>query len=153
MDNEDKDPDDTKKSKVAKNLARAVQLRKKANQLTVDLTLLAKWQKNEGDDGPVGELTELLEKTQAGLTAAAILYEGLPATVMTRRRASRVEFETGMVVRPKPSKLAEFSSLFSDEQVDRMEVTAVKAGYVRLKTESGTQLFAQSSDLELRPEA
>jgi len=133
----------------SRNAVRAAALRKKATQFTTDFELLSKWQKNDAEDGPVGDLIATLEGVIEGLTTAADLYDELPESVMaTKRTGGRVELAEGMIVRVKAKHADDYKGVTSSP--DHLKVVGARDAHVLVEDDDGARLFVARRDLEVR---
>lgn len=147
--------------RTPRNIRRAVQLRKKAEQLTQDVDLLTKWLANEatvpveeGSDSYNGvtELLQTINNVRDELDIAAALYEGLPEEAMkTKRTATRVEFAVDMVVCAKDRHVETYKAICSSPQ--HLVVRGKRDTHVLVEDDQGTKFFVPAKELQVRNDA
>lgn len=133
----------------SRHARRAAALRKKATQFKIDFELLSKWQKNDTDEGVVGELIATLEGVIEGLTTAADMYDDLPESVMAvKRTGGRAVLSEGMIVRVKAKHAEDYKGVTSSP--DHLKVVGTRDAHVLVEDDEGSRLFVARRDLEVR---
>ena len=144
-----------------RNVQRAVQARKRAEQVGKDITLASKWVVNQAkmppleDGSPYNGVTTLigvLTEAKEQLELAAELLEDLPADVVkTARPSSRVVFEVGQAVRPKEKFRESYASML--DFATHLTVKSIRDTHVMIEDDTGTRCFLQANTLELHTDA
>ncbi len=146
--------------RTPRNVRRAVQLRKKAEQLSTEVDMLNKWLANESsiatENGePYTGVTDLIaeiETVRTTLDVAAEMFEALPEDVMkTKRAPTRVEFEVGMVVKAKEKFLETYQAICSSPE--HLTVQGRRDTHVLVEDDSGSRFFVPGKELEVRTDA
>lgn len=134
---------------------RAAVLRKRADQLGRDRTLLAKWQVNDEAGGVTHQLDDALAAIQSALTDAADIYESIGEDLMRARKGSggrgAVAFAAGQVVQVKEKRLDAYKGITASPQ--HLTIVTPRDRDVLVEDTDGARLFFPKKDLEPREDA